>query len=157
MELPVDAPASVTIRSAVREDLPAILALMAMLNPDDPSPDSEAARRTWEEILSDARTNYLVAEADGVVVGCCCLAIIPNLTRGLRPFGVIENVIVDVSWRNRGIATSLLRNAGHLAREAVCYKLMLMSNRKRVEAHPLYRKCGFESDSKLAFDMRLEK
>lgn len=152
----MEASTSVFVRPAAREDLPAILALMAILNPDDPSPDPEAARKTWESILADTRTTYLVAEADGVVVGCCCLAIIPNLTRGLRPFGVIENVIVDVPWRNRGIATSLLRKAGHLAREAVCYKLMLMSNRKRVEAHPLYRKCGFESDSKLAFDMRLE-
>ena len=36
----------VSIRSAVREDLPAILPLMAVLNPDDPAPDPEAARRT---------------------------------------------------------------------------------------------------------------
>lgn len=54
------------------------------------------------------------------------------------------------------MGAQFLREAGHLARKAVCYKLMLMSNRKRVEAHPLYRTCGFESDSKLAFDMRLE-
>lgn len=147
----------VSIRSAVREDLPAILPLMAVLNPDDPAPDPEAARRTWEEILSDQRTSYLVAEAGGEVVGCCCLAIIPNLTRGLRPFAVVENVIVNPSWRNRGVATALLARAGQLAREAVCYKLMLMSNRKRVDAHRLYRKVGFEGDTKLAFDMRLER
>ena len=91
------------------------------------------------------------------MVGCCCLAIIPNLTRGLRPFAVVENVIVNPSWRNRGVATALLARAGQLAREAVCYKLMLMSNRKRVDAHRLYRKVGFEGDTKLAFDMRLER
>lgn len=128
---------------------------MALLNPDDPPPDSVQAGRVWESILSDRRTSYLVAEIAGEVVGACCLVVVPNLTRGLRSFAVIENVIVHPQWRRKGIATRLLEAAVACARAEGCYKAMLMSNRKRVEAHPLYRACGFESDSKLGFDMRL--
>lgn len=113
------------------------------------------AKRVWESILADRRTSYLVAESGSEVVGACCVVIVPNLTRGLRSFAVIENVIVHPQWRRNGIATRLLEAAVACARAEGCYKAMLMSNRMRVVAHPLYRACGFESDSKLGFDMRL--
>lgn len=150
-----DNPAQVTIRAAGRDDLPAVMQLMAQLNPDDAAPDPEAAAAIWQAILDDPRTTYLVAERAGRIVGTCCLAIVPNLTRGLRPFAVIENVVVDGAARRGGVATALLDRARALSVEANCYKVMLMSNRKRSEAHGLYRKAGFESETKLAFDQRL--
>lgn len=143
------------IRRAVDSDLEALLPLLAQLNPDDPSSSPREAGKVWETILADRHLVWIVAESQGRLVGACCLALVPNLTRGLRPFGVVENVIVDANCRRRGIASRLLSEARRIADEARCYKLMLMSNRRRTEAHPLYRKAGFESDSKLAFDMRL--
>lgn len=144
-----------TIREARLDDLDALLPLLAQLNPDDPPTDREEAREVWERSLGDRHPVWIVAESDGALVGACCVVLVPNLTRGLRPFGVVENVIVDEKCRRRGIASRLLARAREMAESAGCYKLVLMSNRKRTEAHPLYRKAGFESDSKLAFDLRL--
>ena len=39
---------------------------------------------------------------DGQLVASCNLAVIPNLTRGGRAYGVIENVITDAAHRGQG-------------------------------------------------------
>jgi len=143
------------IRMATQEDLPAVLVLMHQLNPSDAEADPRQSIRVWDSILSDEMIRYIVAECDGCVVGACCFVIVPNLTRGNRPFGVIENVIVDQAHRRHGVASQMLSFIKNLAISKRCYKLMLMSNNERKEAHQLYEAMGFEKVSKTAFDLRL--
>jgi len=50
------------------------------------------------------------------LVASCALAIIANLTRGARPYAVIENVVTHESYRRRGLGTAVLHHAVDLAR-----------------------------------------
>ena len=79
---------------------------------------------------------------------------IPNMTRGSRPYAVIENVITDLAHRNRGIGKALMKAALDLAWRENCYKIMLMSGRKDKAVHAFYKKCGFNSDEKQAYIYR---
>jgi len=145
----------IIIRQANRDDLAGVRNLLCQLNPEDSDADLSTTESIWEFIIANKESSYILAEFQGVIVGACYLVIVPNLTRNNRPFAVIENVVVDQSHRRMGIATLLLTHAKDRAIDARCYKLMLMSNNKRVEAHRLYENIGFVKDSKTAFDLRL--
>lgn len=94
-------------------------------------------RKIWRKrgarLSEIPRLSLLVAEADGVLVGSCFLAMIPNLTRGARPYGLIENVVTHAGYRKQGIGTGLLRRALKIAWGQDCYKVMLLIGLKREE------------------------
>jgi GNAT superfamily N-acetyltransferase len=145
-----------TIRQATEGDLDGLLALYTHLSPNDaPLPPRTQVIELWKEIVANPMLTYFVAEQEGKLIATCNLAIVPNLTRGARPFGVIENVITHPDFRRQGLATQVLEHAIDTARQAGCYKVMLLSGASRKEAHALYEKAGFSKDTKLGFDLRL--
>ncbi len=75
------------IRPARLDDLLGILALYRQLNPCDPVLDAAAAEQAWSALLSSGLTTPFVADIAGLLVSSCALAIIPNLSRGGRPYG----------------------------------------------------------------------
>jgi GNAT superfamily N-acetyltransferase len=66
-------------------------------------------------ILADPQMLYLVAEVDGKIISSCTLAIILNLTRGARPYGLIENVVTHPDFRRQSFGTRLLHATLKLA------------------------------------------
>ncbi len=142
-------------RQACRDDVAGILALYTQLNPDDPPLDPEQASAIWERIERSENFRYFVAVEEGVVRSTCNLAIVPNLTRGGRSFGVIENVVTDEPHRGRGLAKSVIELALSHARAQRCYKVMLMSSSKRRDAHAFYERIGFDGTSKRGFYLAL--
>jgi predicted N-acetyltransferase YhbS len=104
----------------------------------------------FAEIIAIPNQEFLVAEKEGCVVGSLYLQIVPNLSHGARPWAILENMIVDSRYRRQGIGRLLLEHALNSAREAGCYKVQLLSNKKRTEAHIFYRASGFE-ESALGF------
>ena len=91
------------IRPATSEDLAGVLALYRQLNPDDPALDVAGAAPVWSAVLGSGLTTPFVAEIEGRLVSSCTLAIVPNLSRGARPYGVIENVVTDAGHRRSGL------------------------------------------------------
>jgi GNAT superfamily N-acetyltransferase len=79
------------------------------------------------------------------------LTIIPNLTRGAQPYGVIENVVTHPDFRRQGIGTRILQAALASAWERGCYKVMLMTGRKDEATLRFYQQAGFEAGVKTAF------
>lgn len=132
------------IRPADVEDLGALRALLEELHSEpDPWDDARAAA-ALEAIVRDPRRRLLVAEVDdGEPVGTVDVVVVPNLTRGARPYAVIENVVVARRFRRRGIGRALLDAAVEHARAEGCYKLQLISAARRGEAHALYAAAGF--------------
>ena len=140
-------------RAITATELPALLRLYVFLHPDDPIVDASdpAAVRHWQEILRDERLRYFVTEVEKKIVSTCTLTIIPNLTRALRPYGLIENVVTDPAFRKRGCATQVLRFALGEAWRAGCYKVMLETGSKQEETLRFYEKAGFKRGIKTGF------
>ncbi len=143
-------------REAVPADLQGILDIYPQLSPENEGYSIEKAKATWAEIERNPYYKYYVAVESGIVVGTCNISVIPNLTRGCRPFAVVENVITDASHRNRGIGRRLMEMAVGFARNANCYKVLLLSSMKRKEAHLFYESIGFNGNSKKGFELRME-
>ena len=140
-------------RNITAEELPELLRLYAFLHPDDPvvDPNSESVRGIWTQILLDPNLRYYVVEEEKQIVSTCTLTLVPNLTRGLRPYGLIENVVTDPNFRNRGFATQVIRFALDDAWRARCYKVMLETGSKKEETLRFYEKAGFKRGVKTGF------
>ena len=85
------------------------------------------------------------------IVRCC-----PNLTRNVRPYAFIENVVTRKDCRGRGYATECLNYAKEIAKMENCYKMMLLTGSKEESILKFYRSAGYNSSDKTAFIQWLE-
>ena len=137
----------------VREgDLAALLDLYRHLNPGDPvlDPSGEILAH-WRSILANPDVQLLGAYLNDQLVATCVLVLIPNLTRGARPYGLIENVLTHPEHRKRGLGTALLRHALDLAWSRNAYKVMLLTGRRDEAVSRFYEKAGFLAGVKTGF------
>ena len=135
----------ITVRPASQADVPALLDLYAELHPADLPPSAETALDVWRAIEAQRGRKVLFAQSAGTVVGTVDCAVLPNLTRGARPFMLVENVVVTAGYRQTGVGSALLKAAVSLARHAGCYKVQLLSRAERHAAHAFYESRGFRA------------
>jgi GNAT superfamily N-acetyltransferase len=152
VELRTSYSTSFVVRDATEGDLDGILDLYAHLHSHDAAPPPRARlAEIWSDILADPSLRYFVVACKGQVVSSCNLTVVPNLTRGARPFGVIENVITHPDHRRRGFAQAVLEYALDNAWQSGCYKVVLLSSAHREAAHILYERVGFKKGVKTGF------
>ena len=145
----------VKIRGVRPDELAALLGLYRHLIVDDlPPPPAAVLEQRWAELLADPRMHCLVAELDSQPVASCTLAIIPNLTRGARPYGLIENVVTHPAFRRRGLASAVLERALQIAWAHECYKVMLLTGSKQESVLRFYEQAGFQRGVKTGFIAR---
>jgi GNAT superfamily N-acetyltransferase len=141
------------IRTANEADLPALLDLYRHLNASEARPSPAEALAAFRRFQAYPGSAILIAEDSGAPVSSCTLVIVPNLTRGGRPYGLIENVVTRADRRNRGLGQAVLRAAAERAWAAGCYKVMLMTGSTRPETLAFYLSAGF-AQSKTGFQIR---
>ena len=139
------------IRRIEADDLAPLLELYHQLHPEDEVPAHDAVRTVWPQLLTDPRVIVFVGVVDGEIACTCTLATVPNLTRGARPYGLIENVVTSRGHRRRGLGTSILRHALRHAWEVGCYKVMLLTGSDREGTHAFYEQAGFRRGVKAGF------
>ena len=88
---------------------------------------TEHLNSTWNTIIQDKNHHIIVNEVNGKIVSSCVCVIIPNLTRNIRPYAFIENVVTHKNYRGRGYATECLNYAKEIAIKDNCYKMMLLT------------------------------
>lgn len=139
------------VRQIETQDLDGLIALYAELHPGA-DPRSEARLQgAWYDILHDPRMHCMGAFLEDRIVSTCMLSIIPNLTHGCRPYGLIENVVTAACHRKRGYASELLRHTLSIAWQYNCYKVMLLTGRKDEKVLHFYESAGFDRHAKQAF------
>ena len=139
------------IREAVQSDLDAILELYLFLHEDRVPEKDEHLRETWMQIIQDPNHHLIVNVVDDKIVSSCVCVIIPNLTRNVRPYGFIENVVTHEDYRGKGYAGECLEYARQIAEKENCYKMMLLTGSKKQETLRFYEKNGYNSSDKTAF------
>lgn len=141
------------VRPARLDDLPGLLRLYRLLQPDDPvlDPASPAVQEHWRRLLDHPGLVCLAAEVGDVIVSSCILSVIPNLSRGMRPYALIENVITDPEYRRKHYGTRILEAALQAAWSRGCYKVMLLTGRKEEHVFRFYEQAGFKRRVKTGF------
>ncbi|MGW3324639.1 N-acetyltransferase family protein [Streptomyces virginiae] len=141
-------------REATRQDLPAVLALLAdedtVLAPAS-IVVGEAHERAFAAIEADPRNEMLVltdgasraSEAGEVVLGCLQLTYIPGLGQNGQERALVEAVRIRADRRGSGLGAELMRLATERARARGCGLVQLTSNKRRTAAHRFYERLGF--------------
>lgn len=142
------------IRRAAPSDLAGMLDLCQHLNPHDPRVPEADAATAWQAMLGSDLIRLMVAEEGGLLVSSCMLVIVPNITRGARSFGVIENVVTHAAYRGRGLGRAVLAAAMEAAWQADCYKVMLATGSRQGSTWSFYEGAGFTRATKTHFEVR---
>ncbi|WP_222721250.1 GNAT family N-acetyltransferase [Actinomadura sp. HBU206391] len=143
---------TITFRRARRDDVPAIIGLLA----DDVlgagretiGADGELDQAYWaafDAVDADPNQLLVVADGDGEVAGTLQLSFIPGLSRGGAWRAQIEAVRVSPRRRGSGIGGEMIGYAIGEARRRGCVIVQLTTDRRRTQAHAFYERLGFES------------
>ncbi len=138
----------ITLRDARREDVPAIVAMLA----DDalgaarevmtePLPASYYA--AFDALARDPNNRLLIAEINGEIVGTLQITFIHGLSRQGAKRALIEAVRVASLHRGKGFGEQIIREAVEMARREGCAMVQLTTDKSRKDAHRFYERLGF--------------
>ena len=145
--------AGLDIRAAETGDLEDLLDLYQHLTEGDERPALAAAAATLARLEALTGSAVLIGRVGDRLLASCTLIVIPNLTRGGKPYALIENVVTHAAARGRGYGKSMLAAAVERAWQHDCYKVMLLTGSEQPSTHAFYRAAGFEQ-SKTGFQVR---
>jgi GNAT superfamily N-acetyltransferase len=141
----------IVFREAAPGDFEDVARLYRQLHPGDPVVHDGSDKAAFAQILDTPGLHLFVLEADGTVVATTYLNVIPNLTRSVSPYAVIENVVVEETLRGTGLGKRIMAGTLRAAWDAGCYKAMLMTGSRSPATHAFYNACGFSPDAKTAY------
>lgn len=95
-----------------------------------------------KEQSSTATSYKFTVERDGKIAGRASLFLISNELHE-KPYGLLEDVFVELSFRKEGIGTELTQAVIQKAKDLGCYKLVATSRNERPKVHEMYEKFGF--------------
>lgn len=144
------------VREIYEKELNDLLKLYLHLHETSVPEMSEHLRNTWETIIQDKNHHIIVNAIDDKIVSSCVCVVIPNLTRNVRPYAFIENVVTHEEYRGKGYATQCLDYAREIAEKENCYKMMLLTGSKKESTIKFYERAGYNSSDKTAFIQWIE-
>lgn len=139
------------VREVNENELSELLELYLHLHEKSIPEMTEHLNKTWKTIMQDQNHHIIVNIVDDKIVSSCVCVIIPNLTRDVRPYAFIENVVTHADYRGKGYATECLNYAKAIAEKDNCYKMMLLTGSKQKNTLDFYGKAGYNSTDKTAF------
>ncbi len=133
------------IRPATEHDIPAMAELLHELFAieADFKPDFAVQCRGLFLLLGRENARIFVAEIQGQVVGMCTVQILISTAMGCA-VGTVEDVVVDIEHRGKGIGGALLQALEEWAGEMGLARLQLLADRNNHPALGFYRRQGWQ-------------
>jgi L-amino acid N-acyltransferase YncA len=133
------------VRKARREDLPAIVAMLAddVLGQSREAPGDPAYAAAFAAIERDPNQFPAVLEDAGAVVGYLQITFIPGLSLKGMLRGQIESVRIAASRRGQGFGHQMLQWAIVECRRRGCGMVQLAMNKSREDSLRFYKSLGF--------------
>ncbi|TGE02572.1 GNAT family N-acetyltransferase [Methylobacterium nonmethylotrophicum] len=138
-------------RPALLSDLPSLLALFAASEVSAVAEPPARAERLWRETLAHPGVTVFVSEEGGCMLATCMLVTAPNLLRGGRSHGFLENVVTHPAHRGRGHGRAVVRAALAQAWASGCHHVLMQSGRADPRVHAFYESLGFVPGRRTAY------
>lgn len=140
-----------TARLARASDLPSLLALFAVSEVSGAAKPRECAERIWQETLAQPGVHVFVSDAQDRIAATCMLITTPNLLRGGRRHGFLENVVTHPALRGRGHGRAVVQAALAHAWASDCHHVLMQSGRADPRVHTFYEQLGFVPGLRVAY------
>jgi PhnO protein len=135
------------VRPANEADLNSVYELLNQLKGSQHN--SEAFEQNYLQSINDPLVHYLVAEQEFVVIGFISLHV-QRILHHSNLTGEIQELIIDVHHRGKGIGKLLMAAVEELASSLNLEELELTTRIHRKDAQEFYKKLGY-SNSHLKF------
>lgn len=140
------------VSEVTEEIFEAVQRLVPLLGSHKPIP----ARDDLKRLVDSGTSTLLIArlpDGNSPIVAMLTIAFYRVPTGGRS---IVEDLVVDVEHRGKGIAKAILQSAIELARDAGANGVALTSNFQRVEANQLYLAMGFKKRETNAYFYSLD-
>ncbi|MBD1869859.1 GNAT family N-acetyltransferase [Leptolyngbya sp. FACHB-671] len=109
------------------------------------SSDLEAAREFLQERFHKQDSIIFVVQDEGRIVGFTQLY--PSFSSvSMKRVWILNDLFVELAWRNKGVAKLLLRAAEDFARETEAVRITLATQISNTAAQALYESLGYCQD-----------
>jgi ribosomal protein S18 acetylase RimI-like enzyme len=137
-------------RAATRDDLPAVIAMIAddqlgQSRDDARLPLDQRYLDAFAAIARDPNQMLVVVDQAGETIGCFQITLIPGISRRGAWRGQIESVRVARAKRGAGLGTAMFEWAIAECRRRGCNLVQLYTDKSRTDAHRFYERLGFKA------------
>ena len=135
----------IAVRLATVTDVPELLPLIRLVveSSGEVLPSEADVARVVRYQIEDENHEYVVAEAEGHVVGCVLVCYSLSTWAG-APYAMFQDFIVDKGWRNQGAGSTMLAYARDRARIKGCVRIDLSIHSSLENAKQFFRHWGFQ-------------
>jgi GNAT superfamily N-acetyltransferase len=109
----------------------------------DFTPDYSKQEKALALLIDRPAARIFVADLNGEVVGMCSVQVVVSTAMG-KEVGAVEDVVIDVGHRGRGIGSALMRAVEHWALSRRLGRLQLGADRDNGSALCFYRQQGWK-------------
>jgi len=127
----------IAIRMAAAKDIAIAKVLYGQLAPDVSNVD-----RDFPTIVRDPNCICLLVETQSRPIGMAMCYVRTSLSSGKKM--IIDDIVIDYSYRGRGIGSSVVEHCLRLAREQSLDCVELACSLSKSELHRFYEKIGFK-------------
>ncbi|OHD36070.1 MAG: hypothetical protein A2355_07915 [Spirochaetes bacterium RIFOXYB1_FULL_32_8] len=101
--------------------------------------------------------NYIIlcALENNIVVGSIMGIICYELYGECDPFLIMEDLVVDIKYRKKGIGKLLLRNLEEIGKEKGCKQIQFITEKNRQDSIIFYESLGYNSTKHIGFKKKL--
>ncbi len=125
-------------------DLPDLAQLYRQFRGEESS--LEDMRKAFRRLKKDTDYTLLGVREGGRLIGSVMGILCRELYGKCRPFMVVEDMIVDQSYRRRGVGSLLMQAIEQEAFRCHCSYIMLVTDATRREALGFYEHLGYHPD-----------
>jgi GNAT superfamily N-acetyltransferase len=138
-------------RLARLDDLSSLLALFGVSEVSASAQPREHAESIWRSTLKHPGVHVLVSDDQNRIAATCMLVVAPNLLRGGRSHGFLENVVTHPDLRGRGHGKAVVEAALAHAWAQDCHHVLMQSGRADPGVHRFYEGLGFRPGIRTAY------
>jgi GNAT superfamily N-acetyltransferase len=138
-------------RIARASDLPSLLSLFDVSEVSAVAQPRERAENIWRETLGQQGVRVFVSDDCNRIAATCMLVTAPNLLRGGRNHGFLENVVTHPELRGQGHGKAVVQAALAHAWATDCHHVLMQSGRADARAHAFYEGLGFRPGIRVGY------
>lgn len=138
-------------RRARISDFESLLKLFAAAEVSAAAEPFARVREIWQETVESDHTAVFVLDSGSKIAATCTLITVPNLLRGGRRHGFLENAVTHPQHRGRGFGRAVVASALNYAWIVNCHHVLMQSGRADPRVHSFYKALGFRPGLRIGY------